>query len=89
MVTLTWNEGTRSASQIVNMEEIWTGGTVLECEETVPVDVPAHVEWGGVRFAGRISEAEQHEFGWRVEMEFSPLNPWSPELAAPSHLLEI
>ncbi|MEP6716381.1 MAG: hypothetical protein ABJC09_12480 [Terriglobia bacterium] len=86
MVTLTWYDGAQSLSQIVNMEEIWVEGAVLECEESVTAGVQASIEWGGFRLAGLVAEAAAHEFGWRVELEFSPQTPWSPEAAPPAHM---
>jgi hypothetical protein len=85
IVTLSWSGG----SQLVNMEEIWETGAVLECEESVPAEIHAQVRWDGILLAGRISAVTAHEFGWWVEMEFSPLTPWSPARALPAHLFEI
>jgi hypothetical protein len=43
---------------------------------------------GAVRFHGTVIEVERQELGWRVELEFSPMTPWSPEHFTPEHLLD-
>lgn len=85
LVTLSWGGGERT----VNLEEIWESGSVLECEE--PVSMNAHVEIrsANVFFAGRVTNTAEHDFGWRVEVEFSPLTPWSEEKFRPAHLLDV
>ncbi len=72
----------------VNLEEIWRNGAVLESEE--PIEEGARVEMrsGTAFFAGKVTEVERHEFGWRVDVEFSPLTPWSPDRFRPQHLLD-
>ena len=74
-------------STIVNLEEIWESGAVLECEDEPPAGVPAEIRCQGVTLCGRLTKVEEHEFGWRAEMEFSPLTPWSPERFQPDHML--
>jgi len=34
-------------------------------------------------------QVEQHEFGWRFEVEFSPMTPWDPAQFQPEHLLDL
>jgi hypothetical protein len=74
--------------QWVNLEEIWEGGAVLECEEAVTAGAFAKVLAEEAVFAGRIKAAEAHEFGWRVEIEFSPLTQWTIERWKPEHALD-
>jgi hypothetical protein len=76
------------SSLTVNLEEIWETGAVLESDENVPTHVPADLQSGAVTLCGRLTTAEKHAFGWRLEMEFSPLTPWSPERFRPAHLLD-
>lgn len=74
--------------QWVTLEEIWRNGAVLECEEAVPAGVSAGITAPGVVFSGHVAAVEPHEFGWRVEFEFSPLTLWSPDLWLPEHALD-
>ena len=71
-----------------NLEEIWESGAVLDCEEEPPAGSQAELRCGRALLCGRLKDIENHEFGWRVEMEFSPLTPWSPECFEPAHMLD-
>jgi hypothetical protein len=73
---------------IVNLEEIWTCGAMLESEEAVQEGAKGESRCERAFFAGRIVQVERHESGWRFEVEFSPLTPWSPEQFRPLHLLD-
>jgi hypothetical protein len=42
----------------------------------------------GARFHGTVTDVEEHELGWRLELEFSPMTPWSLESFQPEHLLD-
>ena len=72
----------------VNLEEIWETGAVLEGEESAPTNVPVDLHCSGVTLCGRVIRAENHEFVWRLEIEFSPLTLWSAEQFRPEHLLD-
>ena len=85
LVRLTWSGGER----VVNLEEIWENGAVLESEEPLHAGVRAEVRAGSCFFAGRVATVGAYEFGWRIELEFSPLTPWSPERFRPDHLLDL
>ena len=74
---------------VVNLEEIWETGAVLESEEAIEAGKKAEIRTDGTFFAGKVADVEKHEFGWRIRMEFSPLTPWRPEIFRPGHLLEI
>lgn len=73
--------------QWVNLEEIWESGAVLECEEPVDNGLQVEILAGETSFEGHATEVEQHEFGWRLTMTFSPLTPWKIELWRPEHTL--
>jgi|HubBroStandDraft_6_1064221.scaffolds.fasta_scaffold89376_3 hypothetical protein len=79
----------QEANRIVNLEEIWTTGAVLESEEPAEEGAKAEIRCGAAFFAGSIVHVERHEFGWRLEMEFSPMTPWNAEQFQPEHLLDI
>jgi hypothetical protein len=51
-------------------------------------NVPADLCCGGITLCGRLISAENHAFGCRFEMEFSPLTPWSAERFVPRHFLD-
>ena len=90
LVTLSWKDGASGVTQsIVNIEEIWAEGAVLESEAVAPVGSSAEIRCGKTFFAGKITRADVHEFGVRIEIEFSPLTPWSVERFRPEHLLDL
>jgi hypothetical protein len=89
LVALRNNSGESAVNLAVNLEEIWTTGAVLESEEPVEEGANMEIRCGSALFAGRILQVERHEFGWRLEVEFSPLTPWSLEKFQPEHLLNI
>ncbi len=70
------------------LETIWKDGAVLECEESVSVGIPARIVADGAAFAGRITSSKEHEDGCQVEMEFSPLTPWSLDEWRPDYGLD-
>ena len=74
---------------MVNLEEIWSNGAELESEQAVETGARAEIRCEGAFFAGRIAEVEEHEFGWRLTMEFSPMTPWKPEEFRPAHLVVV
>jgi hypothetical protein len=84
LVTLSWEEG----ATVVNLEEIEERGCLLESEAALPVGEAVEIRCGRVFLAGKITKAEEHGFGWRVEVEFSPLTPWSIERFRPGHLFD-
>lgn len=75
-------------AQWVNIEEIWETGVVLESEADVIAGTRASLSVESASFQGHLNEVQQEEFGWRVEMKFSPETPWSPERWRPDHLLD-
>ncbi|HTA46212.1 MAG TPA: hypothetical protein VK789_27395 [Bryobacteraceae bacterium] len=74
---------------MVNLEEIWDRGAVFEAEKPIPEGARVEMRTAQALFAGKIIRVEQHEFGWRFEVEFSPLTPWSADQFLPRHLLEV
>ena len=75
-------------AQWVNIEEIWDTGVILESEAEIMAGTRASLSVEGASFQGRLSDVRREEFGWRVEMEFSPETPWAPEQWRPDHLLD-
>ena len=84
LVTLSHEEG----ATIVNLEEIYAAGAVVESETAVPVDAGVELRCGQAYFAGKITAAEAHDFGWRLSVLFSPETPWRPEQFRPEHLFD-
>ena len=78
-----------STTSTVNLEEIWPEGAVLEAESAVEDGAHVEIRSGDVLLAGRVAGVELHEFGWRVEVVFSPLTRWDPEKFKPQHLLAL
>lgn len=85
LVTLKVN----SAEFTVNLEEIWQDGASFDSEEPVGEGVPVELRCGAAFFAGKATQVERHEFGWRIEVEFSPLTPWNPDQFRPQHMLAV
>ncbi len=80
---------TAAGECLVNLEEIWSGGGVVEAEIDVEPGVKVELKTGETNFHGSVTKAEAHEFGYRVEVEFSPLTPWSADRFSPKHLLDL
>lgn len=74
--------------QWVNLEEIREDGAILEAEQELAKGAAARISAGTVVFEGRITDVRKEEFGWRIEIAFSPDTPWSPERWKPEHLLD-
>ncbi len=89
LVVLRTNDEKSVVNIVVNLEEIWASGAVIDSEKPVGTGSKLEIQAGDARFQGMAKSVEHHEFGWRVEMEFSPLTPWSPGLFTPKHLLEL
>ena len=78
-----------SVDTTVNLEEIWQDGASFESEDLVVEGVLVELRCGSAFFAGKVTQIEPHEFGCRVEVDFSPLTRWNPELFRPQHMLEV
>ena len=78
-----------SAESIVNLEEIWRDGAVLESDTPVAEGARCELRCEAAFFAGTVLRVEPHEFGWRAEIEFSPMTPWFPEKFRPKHMLDV
>ena len=78
-----------SRESTVNLEEIWQSGATIECEDTVEKGAAVEIRCDAAVFAGRATRVERHEYGWRVDIEFSPLTPWSLEKFRPQHLFAV
>ena len=89
LVALRNNSEESSVHLVANLEEIWATGAVIESEKPVKEGTNMEMRCGSALFAGRVVQVERHEFGWRLQVEFSPLTPWSLEKFEPQHLLNI
>ena len=77
-----------AAESTVNLEEIGRDSAAIESEDAITHGAKVEIRCGSVFFSGKVTQVEQHEFGWRAEIEFSPLTPWSPEMFRPQHMLD-
>jgi hypothetical protein len=84
LVTMSWDDGATTA----NLEEIQAGGCVIESEIGIAVGDELEIRCGTVFFAGQVTKAEEHAFGWRISVTFSPLTPWRIEQFRPEHLFD-
>lgn len=71
-----------------NLEEIQADGAVMETDFVMNPGTAVELDCGTVSLAGKITKAEEHGFGCRVTVEFSPSNTWSPELFRPEHMYD-
>ena len=60
----------------------------MESEEFVPAGIRAEIRAGTAHFHGTITDVDENDLGWRIEIEFSPMTPWSVETFLPEHLLD-
>lgn len=88
LVELRHNFADPAAVSIVNLEEIWRTGAILESETAVTEGAEIELHCGAAFFAGRIVDVEPHEFGWRFEIEFSVETPLDSREFQPEHLLD-
>jgi hypothetical protein len=79
---------TDDREQWVNLEEICCDGAVLECENEIRCGVLARISCDDASFEGHVTAVEREEFGWRVELVFSALTPWSIEQWRPDHAFD-
>jgi hypothetical protein len=77
-----------AAESTVNLEEIGRDGAAIESEDPIADGVRVEIRCGSVFYSGKVTQVDRHEFGWRVEIEFSPLTPWTPEQFRPRHMLD-
>jgi hypothetical protein len=75
-------------SSVVNLEEIWRSGAVIEAEENIPAGVSANLQAGALRLDISIERVEKHAYGYRVEVSFADA-VWTPELFTPAHLTDL
>jgi hypothetical protein len=85
LVTLSHEEG----AVIVNLEEIEPSGCVVESETQIPENADVEIRCGAAWFAGMVTQAEEHGYGWRVSVSFSPETPWKIGDFRPEHLLDL
>ena len=85
LVTISWDDG----ATIANLEEIDAAEASLESEIGLAPETMVALRSGAAYFEGKITKAEEHEFGWRICLQFSPLTPWSIERFRPEHLLDL
>ena len=83
-MTLRWG----AESRIVNLEEICRNEAALEADAAVPVSTRVTLIAKNSRFHGIVTSTREHEFGWRIRVELSPLTPWSLDAFQPEHLLD-
>ena len=88
LIALSDHSAETAGERIVNLEEIWASGAILEAEAAVTRGALVELRCGPAVLKGRIVEVEPHEFGWRFEVEFSPKTPWRLEEFRPDHLLD-
>ena len=84
LVTLNWPAGTTTG----NLEEIQADGCMVESDVEVTAGEAVEMRCDAAFFAGTVTRADEHEFGWRISVEFSPLTPWSIEHFRPEHLFD-
>jgi hypothetical protein len=89
LVSLNTSSGTGARDSVVNLEEIWDCGAILESEQAVDEGALIEIRCEQTFFSGKAVKVEKHEYGWRVEVKFSPMTPWKPDEFQPAHLFEV
>ena len=79
---------TGGETQWANLEEIWRGGALVECEEAVLVGAEVALLAGAVQFRGVVSRVDCGEFGWSAEVAFFDGVVWDVEVWRPEHLFD-
>lgn len=75
-------------ARLVNLEEIWRTGAVVESEEDAAPGGKAQLRAGGATLEVDIERVERHEYGRRIEIRFTD-REWTPELFTPAHLTDL
>ena len=79
---------TDDREQWVNLEEIWAAGAVLGCEEEVEEGTLVLILSDDQSFEAQVTAVKLDEPGWRLEVAFSPLTPWTAEKWLPEHAFD-
>ncbi len=77
-----------SSGLTVNLEEIWEEGAAIESDDELRVGDAIELKCGDHTFAGTVTLAMKHEFGYRVEMDFATGIRWTPGSFRPQHILD-
>jgi hypothetical protein len=89
LILLRNNSTAPASNSVVNLEEIWENGAVLESEEAIQEGARVEIRCEKAFFSGDAVHVEKHGYGWRVEVQFSPMTHWKPEEFQPEHLLDL
>ena len=89
LVTALWTDafGQRQ-KRVVNLEEIWSGGAVLQFEEPLRIGTEICIATKGPEFGGTVVACKADFIGHFVKLEFSPGTEWSRQDYEPGHCLD-
>jgi hypothetical protein len=78
----------RKRETVVNLEEVWTNGALLQLESPVRPDTPIEMSVKGINFSGTVKKCSADFIGFQVEMCFVDGQEWSRDLCEPDHFFD-
>lgn len=89
LVNVKWSDS-RGCQQesVVNLEEIWRDGAVLQFEVPPDAGMPVSMTGSGPAFCGVVKSFTQDCGGYLVEVEFAEDCRWSREEYEPEHFFD-
>ena len=73
---------------VVNLEEVWAKGAMLQFEAPVRAEMRVRINLNGLSLDGRVSKCTADFVGFLVEIEFAEGQTWSRELYEPDHYFD-
>jgi hypothetical protein len=89
LIQARWTDAFGGQQQaVVNLEEIWPEGAVLQFEFPVRPGVRIEIDLGSARVAATVEECHADFVGHFAEISFTGDFRWSRELYEPDHLFD-
>jgi hypothetical protein len=86
LVVLRWNDGSDAA--IVNLEEIWSQGAVIQMDSPLPAGTRVRLELEDCDYSGQVDACEFQKIGHYITLRFVGGDKWSPDIYTPEYLLD-
>ena len=89
LVTARWTDAFDQRQEaVVNLEEIWPEGAILQFEYPMRPGVGVEFLCGPTRFEGAVTESRSDFVGHFVEIQFADGCRWSRDLYEPDHFFD-
>lgn len=89
LVTVQWTDAfSQKQEAVVNLEEIWPEGGVLQFEYPMRPDTAVRVLLGHAWFEGAVVDSKSDFVGHYVEIRFDEGHRWSPADYEPEHFFD-